>query len=240
MSLAARLLNVFAIPGDVFAEVKATVPSVGNWLAPALLLLLASWTAAWLIYSQPSIQQQVNELTDRAIQKQIEKGKVTEQQAEMSRKLGRVSARVAPFVAPVFVAVITPFAWGLILWLVGTRVFKASFPYMKAVEVAGLANAVLVLAVIVQTLLIVGLGNLFATASPALLVKDFDPQNPSHSLLAVANVMTVWLLAVRSIGLARLSGVPFIRAAAWVFGIWALYTTIILGFGQLARTLVGG
>ena len=36
--------------------------------------------------------------------------------------------------------------------------------------------------------------------------------------------MTFWLLAVRAMGLARLSGVSFIKAALWVFGIWAAYT----------------
>ena len=38
MSLAARLLNVFATPGDVFDDVKVAPASTANWLVPALLL----------------------------------------------------------------------------------------------------------------------------------------------------------------------------------------------------------
>jgi VIT1/CCC1 family predicted Fe2+/Mn2+ transporter len=114
---------------------------------------------------------------------------------------------------------------------------------MKAVEVVGLANMVSVLEVIVKTLLIVGLGNLYATPSLVLLVKDFDPQNTVHSLLAIVNVMTFWLLAVRAVGLARLSGVSFTKAAVWVFGIWAAYTGCFVGLGLLAKAAfsrVGG
>ncbi len=112
---------------------------------------------------------------------------------------------------------------------------KGNFPYMKAVEVVGLANMIGVLDVIVKTLLIVGLGNLYASPSLVLLVKEFDPQNPVHSLLAVVNVMTFWLLAVRAIGLARLSGASVAKAALWVFGIWAAYTGLLVGLGALAQ-----
>jgi hypothetical protein len=68
-----------------------------------------------------------------------------------------------------------------------------------------------------------------------LLVKEFDPQNPVHLLLAAVNVMTLWLLAVRSIGLARLSGASLAKAAAWVFGIWATYTCLWIGLGILTQ-----
>ncbi len=106
---------------------------------------------------------------------------------------------------------------------------------MKAVEVVGLANMISVLDGIVKTLLIVGLGNLYASPSLVLLVKEFDPQNTVHSLLAIVNVMTFWLLAVRAMGLARLSGASFAKAALWVFGIWAAYTGFFVGLGVLAK-----
>ena len=138
---------------------------------------------------------------------------------------------------------LTPFFWGLIVWLVGAKALKGNFPYMKAVEVVGLANMIAVLEVIVKTLLIVGLGNLYASPSLVLLVNNFDPQNTVHSLLTVVNVMTFWLLAVRALGVARLSGASFVKAALWVFGVWAAYTGFFVGLGLLAKTAfsrVGG
>jgi hypothetical protein len=239
MSLAGRLLNVFATPGDVFQEVKTASASSANWLVPAVILLLVGWTAAWLIFSQASITHQLSEITDQAIQKQIERGHLSEQQAEQAHAMGEkwagLSSKIGAALIPVLGGFATPFVWGLIVWLVGAKALKGNFPYMKAVEVVGLANMISVLDAIVKTLLIVGMGNLYASPSLVLLVKEFDPQNPMHSLLAVVNVMTFWLLAVRAIGLARLSGASFAKAALWVFGIWAAYTGFMVGLGVVAQ-----
>jgi hypothetical protein len=158
----------------------------------------------------------------------------------MAEKVGGIGYKISAVVAPVMAAFILPFWGGLILWLVGSFALKGPFPYMKAVEVAGLANMILVLSVIVKTLLILITGNLFASPGLALVVKNFDPQNSVHSLLAVINVMTLWLLAVRSIGLARLSGTSTGRAAIWVFGIWAILTGAMIGFGAAVRAAFGG
>jgi hypothetical protein len=202
-----------------------------------VILLLVSWTAGWLILSQDTIKHQVSELTDRTFQKEVEKGRMTEKQVEQAERWAAITRSIGAVAAPVFVAFVNPFAWGLILWLVGAKVLKGDFPYMKAVEVVGLASMINVLGSIVTTLLIVGMGSVFASPSLVLVVKDFDPQNPVHSLLAIVNVMTFWLLAVRAIGLARLSGASFAKAALWVFGIWAAYTGFFIGLAALLRAV---
>jgi len=151
-SLSGRLFNVFATPGDVFQEVKTARVSAANWVVPALILIVVSWVSSWLIFSQDSIKHQLSEITDQAVQKQIEKSHMSEQQAEQSRAIGekwaQIMAKVAAVLVPVFGGFVTPFFWGLILWLVGAKVLKGDFPFMKAVEVVGLVNMVSVLDVI--------------------------------------------------------------------------------------------
>jgi hypothetical protein len=239
MSLGGRLLNVFATPGEVFQEVNSAPDKTANWFAPALILIAVSWVAAWVIFSQDSIAHQLSEITDQAIQKQIAAARLSEHQAEQAQAMGEkwagLSSKIGAALVPVFTGFITPFLWGLIVWLLGAQLFKGHFSYTKAVEVVGLANMISVLDVIVKTLLIVGFGNLYASPGPVLLVKDFDPQNPVHTLLGAVNVMTFWLLAVRAIGLARLSGASLAKSAAWVFSIWAAYTALFIGLGALLQ-----
>jgi hypothetical protein len=241
MSLWGRMLNVFAAPGDVFEEVKTAKISTANWLVPALLLVAVSWVAVAVIYSQPPLQQQLRETIDQAIQKQVERTHMSQQQAEQARATGEkwasVTTKAGASLGPLISAFVTPFFWGVIIWVVGAQVLKARLPYMKAVEVVGLANMISVLDAIVRTLLIVGLGNLYASPSLVLLVKNFDPQNTVHGLLPLANVMTFWLLAVRASALARLASISYVKAAAWVFGIWAGYTGVFVGLGLLARAV---
>jgi hypothetical protein len=244
MSLAGRLLNVFAAPGEVFDGVKAAGLSNANWLLPAVLLIVASWISAFLIFSQPAIRQQVSAMTNQAIDRMVEKGKLPADRAEQARqtseKMPGMSDTLGAAVGPVFTALVTPFWWGQVLWL-GGKVLKGDFSCMKAVEAAGLANMILVLGVLVRTLLVLLTGNLFASPGLGLFVlKDFDPQNVVHSLLSVVNVMVLWLLLVRAIGLARLRSASVGKAAVWVFGIWAVLTRALIGLGAARRAAFGG
>ena len=242
MSLAGRLFNIFATPGDVFEDVRKAPPSAANWLVPAFILILVSWLGSALVFSQPSIQHQLSEIVDQSIQKQVDSGHLSEQQAEQSRaaaeKWAAIASKIGAGILPLVMGFLFPLFWGLILWLVGTKVLKGDFPYMKAVEVVGLGNMITVLDSILRTLLIIGLANIYASPSLALVVKDFDPQNTVHSLLTLVDVMILWALLVRAIGLARLSGASLTKAALWVFGIWVAYRAFFIALGLAGKMLM--
>jgi hypothetical protein len=242
MSLPARLGNIFTVPGEVFASIRGAPFALGNYLAPALLYMVLGWVGAWLVLSQDAIQHQLTDISSKAIEQQIEKRHVSDQQADAMRqageKFGMIGAKINAVVLPVFMALGSPFWWGLILWLVGSKGFKGGFSYMKAVEVAGLANIIGVLEVLVRTLLIFAMNNLFAGPGPVLLVlKDYDPQNPVHGILGAINLLLFCRLAVMSIGVARLSGASLAKSAGWVCGIWAAYTSLFMGAGFALQAL---
>lgn len=237
MPLASRLANVIAAPGEVFDSVRSRPVSTANWLVPAVLVIVLSWLSAVVVFSQDSVRQQLSEMTDKGLEKQIASGKLTQEQAEKAREFSVIIVKVGSVAAPVLTAFLIPFGWGLLLWLAGAKAMHGGFSYLKAVELAGLVSMLLVLDVVVRTLLIVVTGNLFAGPGLLLLVKDYDPQNAIHGLLALANVTLLWTLILRSLGLARFCRVSFGKAAVWVFGMWATYTALLFGFGQLMKML---
>ena len=244
MSLSARLLNILAEPAEVFDSIKAAPARAANWFVPVMALLIVSWLGAWIIFSQPSIKNQLSEITDQAIQRQVDRGKLTEKQAEGARqaaeKIGGIGMKISAVGAPLFVAFGTPFWGGLIVWLAGTKALRGQFTYMRAVEVSGLASMIAVLGEIVRVLLVVVLGNVFAAPSLALVLKEPDPQSGTYAILSLFNLFLLWELGVRSVGLARLSGTSFGKAAAWVFGVWAGFTGSLIGLGQGLRLAFGG
>jgi hypothetical protein len=237
-SLPARLANVFVVPSEVFDEVKRATPSPANWLVPALIFILVGWGGVALVFSQESIRQQLSELTAQAIQKQIDKLHATPEQAERMREAGEKFAGLSQKIGAVMFAPVAafaaPFFWGLVFWLVGTKALKRNFSYMKAVEVDGLCEMIDVLGAFLKTMLILIMGDLFASPSLALLLKEGNPQDPLHVALGFCNAMTLWLLTVRAIGLARLTGVSTGKAAAWVFCLWGLFAGLIIGRAALA------
>jgi hypothetical protein len=233
MSLFSRLLNVFAAPGEAFEDIKEKPVMTANWLVPALLIMFVGWFASLLIFSQEPIKHQMKEMREKQTQKQMEKQhkskEETDKAMEMAEKFGGIITMVSAFFVPIFSAFWPPFVWGFIFWLIAVKGVGGHIPYLKAVEAVGLAAMIDLLDTIIRTLLIVATGNMFAAPSLTLLIKDWDPTNKVHALLAYVNIMTFWLLAIRAVGLAKLANVSFARAAAWVFGVWLATSALIYG-----------
>lgn len=237
-SLAARMFNVYATPGDVFEEVAAAKPSTANWLAPTLLSCLAAVAFVLVAFSQPAILQQVREQQDKVFQKNVAAGKMTQSQAEQAQKfldkMGPTVTKVTGSIGAVLAGFAWVFAAALVLWLIGRWVCKAQFPYLKAVEVAGLAGMITALGTLVAMLLAVARGNLAMTPGPALFLREFDVTNKTHLMLSSLNIMTLWYVGVLAMGLARLSRASFGRAACWLYGLWAgsRLLVILSGWGS--------
>ena len=240
-SLAARLLNVFAVPGDVFEEVKTAPASVVNWLVPIALLALVGAVSAVIIFSQPAIQQKMREDQAKMVDKKVEAGKMTREQADqylalVDKLMGPAVLKIAGAVGAVIASAVRVVWWAFILWLLGWRLLKVRFGFPKALEAAGLATMISVLGTIVTLLLTVNLARLFATPSLALVISDFDATRKSHLFLGAVNIFSVWFIGVTSVGLSKLAGVPFLRAAFLVFAVWVLQDSLFIlsGLGQFA------
>ena len=236
-SLGARLMNVFAMPGEVFEEIKARPISPANWLLPVALAALVGVVYITVVFSQETVLQQMREMQDRAMEKKLEK--LPKEQREKVREMADKFR--SPALMKIFgsvAAVGGSFAWlffsAFLVWLIGTRFFKAEYAYMKAVEVCGLASMISVLGGIIAMLLVVIMGNMLMTPGPALLIPHFDAANKVHLLVSALNVMTFWYIGVLAVGLAKLSNVSWIKSFLWLLIPWAVFRSglILSGFAQ--------
>jgi len=240
--LAARLTNVFVAPGDVFEEVKVSAPTVSNWLAPVLILAVTGIISTLVIFSQPTVIQQIREQQAKVFDQQVKAGKMTQAQADQASAVaekfaGPAMLKITGSVGAVFSSFVAIFWYALVLWLLGLLVLKAKFDFLKALEVAGLSLMIAVLGALVTMLLTVIFGK--ATApSLALFVSHFDPKNPVHLLLATANFFTFWQLGVLAAGLARLATSSFGKALAALVVFWAVVQTALILFSVTVAHLV--
>jgi len=241
MSLAARLLNVFAIPGEVFEVARASRVSVANWLVPALLSAAVGVLSVLAVVSQPALHERLRGQLDqqaKVMQQQVKDGKLKQAEADRAMALGRALTKPATLralggtAAAVF-GIGRVFWWALILWVLARAFLKVYVDYLKALEVAGLGLMISVLGGVVTLLLMLNLPKLFATTDLALAVSGFDPSRKSYLLLGAANLFSLWLVGVLSVGLARLSGVPFMRAAWLVFAAWLVQESFLVLMGGL-------
>lgn len=240
MSLGARLVNVFAAPGELFAAVAAAPFSIANWLVPTAIVGLIGLIANLVIFGQPALMQQVVEAQDRELQKRVESGKIRAEDAERAKEvmrgIGMTVMRVAGGVGAVVAALLTPLWWGWLAWMVARWVFRAPLPYLRAVEVAALAGLIGAVGTLVAVFLAVGLGRLFAGPHLGMLVTDFDMTRRLHLAMGAVNFFSLWQMLLVAMGMARLMGRPWVPVAVVWMGVWAGYKAIavILGLAQFA------
>ena len=233
-------MNVFAAPGELFDEVKVTRTRMVNWLVPAIIASIVGVAFTLVMFSQPGILRQIHQQQERTFEKQVQAGKMTQKQAdqalEMTQKFSGPMMKIFGAVGAVVTSFVRLFWWGLVLWVIGRWLLKANIPYMKAVEVVGLSSMIAVLGGIVALLLMVILGKMFASASLALFVSDFDMTNKKHFLLGAVNVFNFWMVVVMGLGLARVTGTSFGRATLFFLAYWVAMSLalIALGMGQMA------
>jgi len=243
-SLGARLMNVFAVPGEVFDEVKAAPAAPANWLVPVFMNCLVGAIAAIILMSQPTILQGIREKQDAQFEKMVQQGKMSRADADkamvMAEKFtGPTMLKISGVIGSVVFSFGSFFWWTTILWLLGRWFLRAEFAYAKAMEVAGLASMIGVLGVIVTLLLQVNFSNLTSSPSLGLLVNNFDAKKVSHLVLGAVNVFGIWRVLVESIALARLAGVPFLRGAFVMIPVWLLCQAVMITFAALAGRLGG-
>jgi hypothetical protein len=224
MSLAGRLLNVFAAPREVFDEIRATPYRTANWLMPALLAAVIGSLSVVIMFSQPAIIQQIREQQTKIFEDQVSAGKMTRVQADQveaaTEKFGGPTLmKISGSIGAVVVSFVRVFWWALVLWLLGLIFLKTKLDYLKIVEMAGLATMITILGTIVTLLLTVILGKM-TTPSLALLLDHFDSKNGLHLALAAVNLFALWQVGVMAAGLARLSGARFSKALGLTTGYW--------------------
>ncbi|MEO5804010.1 MAG: YIP1 family protein [Verrucomicrobiota bacterium] len=236
-SLLSRLTNVFVAPGEVFDEIKSSPPQPANWIVPLVLSMIAGVIYTLIVFSQPAITQKIHEAQEKKFREMVASGKMTQVQADQAMTIaqkftGPGFLKTVGCVSAVVASAAMLFLMALVFWAVGKRALHGNFEYMKAVEALGLASMISVLGAIVAMLLAVIYGNMAMTPGPALLLSNFDVTNKGHRILSALNVMSLWYVAVVALALAKLSGTKFMKAALWVFGIWAVLTFVpILVFG---------
>lgn len=235
MSLPARLFNVWAAPGDVFDEIKLAKPATANWLVPVLLSCVVGVISVFVIFSQPGVQQQLREKQEEQLDKLVASGKLNAEAKAKAQSgiesFGMTLVKISGSVG----AIVASFAWVLVaagvLKLLGSWLFKAHFSFPKALEVAGLSAMVSSLGGIVQTLLVVATGSMFASAGPALLISNFSPANKMHLLLGTINLMTLWYVGVLGLGLAKVSGTKPAKPVLCLVAFWLVLRAGIIFSG---------
>ena len=226
-----RMFNVLAAPREVFEEIKNREVQNANWIVPAIVSMVIGITVVMILFSQESFMRPMLKAQEKGFDDAVAQGKMSQQAADdMQKKMAGwmpVAMKVIGGVSVAIISFAVPFFWGFVTWLVGVRVFKADFEYMKGVEMSGLATIIYTLAGLIGCLLALSM-NRMVGPTPALFLPEIDLANRGHIALSALNVFYFWFAAVIAVSISVLANVSWGKAAAWVLGIWVLIRALLL------------
>jgi hypothetical protein len=232
-----RMFNVLAAPSEVFEEIKGREVQHSNWVVPGVVATVIGIVAVLILFSQESFLYEIRKMQSKAMEDAVQKGKMPREAKEAFEKnppawLPMVM-KVSGSVMAVMFAFGVPFFWGFFVWLFGTKVFKADFEYMKAVEAVGLTSIIYVVAGIIGVLASLSL-NKMISISPAYFLAEADMTSKAHLGLMALNPFYFWFLGVVAVSMSVLGNGSWAKAAGLLLVVWLLHRAalIAINLGQ--------
>ncbi len=238
MSLSDKFVGILSSPGEVYQSIVGTEPKTSNWAIPLVLAMIVGLIFTFVVFSQPPIQDQLADAQMKAMQKSVADGKMTQEQMETAMennpaKPGSPMFLIFGAVGVLIASAVTLFAYSGVYLIAGKVALKGTASYSKILEVVGMSFYVSAVAGLLSIVIVVAMGSLYASLSPALLITDFDPMNKEHKLMAAFNLLEFWGMYVIGVGLSKVWNTSLGKSIGVVGGVWLVWTLIkvFAGFG---------
>lgn len=231
MSFSDKFVGILSSPGEVYQSIVGTEPKTSNWSIPMIIAMLIGMIFTFVVFSQPAIQDQMNDATYKSYQQRVADGKMTQEQMDRAvdmnpAKPGSPMFLIFGSVGVVVVIAFALFAYSGVYFVAGKMLFKSTVPYAKVLEVNGLSFFVAAVVSLLTMVIVVSMDSLYASLGPTLFISDFDPMNKQHKLAAALNLLEFWNLYVIGVGLSKVWNVTIGKSLGVVGGVWAIWTVI--------------
>ena len=236
-----KLVGVFAEPKTMYEKTAKFPPKTVDWIVPLIVLIVLSIISSYIVMSNPEISYNIKHeqlaKIEKSFQDMVDKGQMTKEQAD--EQMNRIEERMSEgtnMVQTVIFIIVRVFLFFFIvtgIYFVAARfIFKGEGTYASAMVANGLTAYIDIIQVIVATILTFVTGRLFMDTSLAAIMH-VEKSTFAGFLLGKLDVITIWSLAIVSIGLAKMfKSEKMGKYFYFIFGLWIVWGLIIFGIGQ--------
>ena len=235
----ARLTGALLSPGETFADVNRKP----TWIAP-MIVAIATVLASTFFF-QWRVHPDWDSIMRNQIKKRMERTNqsLTEEQMQQQVSFAKTIAKFSPIIAAVFTPIIYVVLAGI--FALGLMFIQAKTTFKRILSVVAWSCAAvgIVATVVTMASLMVrdeeGLRSIDPTQAAGIVPSNLAAFLPSEtsavikSLAGSLDIFTIWILILLSIGFAAIAGSRKIttgKAATMVFGFWAVFVLLKLGW----------
>ena len=228
-----KIAGVFSEPAKTFETTSKFPLRTVDWILPIILLLILSIISQFILFNNPEISYQMQQKQREAVQKMVDEGKITQEQADKQSQFMSGSVMV-------IIRSVSTLIFGFIFFLIITGIYflfckfalKGDGNYVSALVANGLTAYIAMIQIILATVASIILGKMVSDVSVTSLI-GMDKSSIGGWLLSFIDVITIWSFAVLSIGLAKMfksrsAGKYF----ALVFGLWILWKILVFSLSN--------
>lgn len=235
-----KLVGVFAEPKTMYQKTSQFPPKTVDWIIPLIVLIVLSIISSYIILSNPEISYNIKHeqlaRIEKSFQEMVDKGQMTKEQAQ--QQMDQLEERMSEgtTVQTVIFTIVKIFLFFFIvsgIYFIAARfIFKGEGTYASAMVANGLTAYIDIIQVILATILTITTGRLFMDTSLAAIMH-IEKGTFVSFLFGKLDVITIWSLAIVSIGLAKMfKSEKMSKYFIFVFGLWIVWGLIIFGLGQ--------
>ena len=204
-----KLVGVFSEPGVTFRKIAMFPPKTLDWILPLLILMIVSILSIIVSFSNPAIKQEMRLEREKQVQKMVDEGKLTQQQADQQAEVAE-KFMDGPFfyITTSLTTIIGLFIFFFLatgVFHLGTKlILKGAASYKESMVAYGLPFYISIIQVIVTLILTLVMGKQFKSTSVAAFI-DMDKQYIVYFILSKIDVFSIWFYIVAGIGFAKMS-----------------------------------
>jgi len=228
-----RVTNIFTAPSKTFADIKRGNKS---WWLPFIVMAIVGYVLYGVVSTKIGMEQVVQNQIHLSPKQEERMNQAPPEQRETSMKISLgVTQGIfigGPILLLIVIAIGSVGLWGTINFLFGGRATYGSI--FTVWMYAGLPGIIKVL---------LGVIVIYAgTAPESFNIKNYAPTNlgaflnpletnPAlYSLASSIDIITIWTLVLLGMGIATVAGVKRSSGYIAVFGWWAIFTLIGVGW----------
>ncbi|MFA7229454.1 MAG: Yip1 family protein [Melioribacteraceae bacterium] len=232
-----KLVGVFSEPAVMFSKTAKFPPKTSDWIVPLLITIAASILAIIVSFSNPDVRQEMRQENEKQIQKMVDEGQLTQeqadQQAEMTENfMGGPFFYVTTSLSTIIVMFIFFFLVTGVFHLSAKLIFKGDATYKDSMVAYGLPYYILIIQIIVGLILTLAMGKAFRSTSVAAFLS-LDKQSIVHFILSKIDIFSIWFYVVVGIGFAKMSkSADTKKYIILIVGLWLGFALLFFALGK--------
>jgi len=252
LPLSEKIVGVITSPVATFEAMSNQKLKASDWLIPIIVFIILSGLASYLYYNNPVLKAEMEEKSIEAIEKsyqeKIDKGEMTQQEADSQKELILSRMRntdssnlIFQFIGIAVFSFIVLFFVNGIFFLFIKFGMKGDGNYNTALTAYGLTYYIVILQTIITIILSLAFDKFVAGFSLANFIET-EWLSFTGFLLRKADPFLIWFYVVLGIGYAKLfkseniAKYIFLTLSVWILGSLFLYylSTVSTIFSGLA------